>query len=246
MSRKALPAKLKIDVLTEAGYRCAIPTCRMTTTEIAHIEPWSKVKEHRFENLIALCPTCHTRYDKGEIKKQSIYEYKNYLRQLTFIPQISTQTSRSHLQIFEEYIKNEKWYKEFVNNKEIWICEKDNLYQIHERDDRDEFSEPWTQVYPDKLGSGQSSVDLVYNNNHIKRFTFIYCDGGRINVVMPEVEADSNNFWEGKDALNGSYKDIGYFWVSDSLGVQLTRLIGSFYIYKNIEGVANRSHIEMR
>ena len=33
-------------------------------------------KEHRFENLIALCPTCHTRYDKGEIDRKSMRTYK--------------------------------------------------------------------------------------------------------------------------------------------------------------------------
>ena len=71
MKRKSMPKELKFKVLTEAGYRCAVPTCKMPTTEIAHIEPWAKVNEHCFENLIALCPTCHTRFDKGEIDKKS-------------------------------------------------------------------------------------------------------------------------------------------------------------------------------
>ena len=48
----------------EAGHRCAIPTCRHPTTEIAHIQPWSEVQDHTFENLIALCPNCHTDYDQ--------------------------------------------------------------------------------------------------------------------------------------------------------------------------------------
>jgi hypothetical protein len=29
-----------------------------------------------FENLIALCPTCHTRYDKGEIDRPAMRQYK--------------------------------------------------------------------------------------------------------------------------------------------------------------------------
>lgn len=33
-------------------------------------------KEHTFENLIALCPTCHTRYDKNEIDRKSMRVYK--------------------------------------------------------------------------------------------------------------------------------------------------------------------------
>ncbi|WP_261562884.1 tetratricopeptide repeat protein [Frankia tisae] len=67
---------MKREVLVEAGHRCAIPTCKATTTEIAHIVPWEKVREHTFENLIALCPNCHTRFDKGDIDRRSMQQYK--------------------------------------------------------------------------------------------------------------------------------------------------------------------------
>ena len=67
---------LKRKVLVEAGHRCAIPTCGHPTTEIAHIVPYAKVKEHKFENLIALCPNCHTRYDNKEIDRKSMVQYK--------------------------------------------------------------------------------------------------------------------------------------------------------------------------
>jgi hypothetical protein len=77
--RPAIPAELERRILIEAGHRCAIPACRHPTIEIAHIEPWRKVKEHRFENLIALCPNCHTRYDKGEIDRKSLRIYKQNL-----------------------------------------------------------------------------------------------------------------------------------------------------------------------
>jgi hypothetical protein len=70
------PLPLKREVLVEAGHRCAIPTCRQTTTEIAHIIPWSKVKKHEFDNLIALCPNCHTRFDNKEIDRKSMIQYK--------------------------------------------------------------------------------------------------------------------------------------------------------------------------
>lgn len=75
-NRPAIPTKLKRSILIEAGHRCAIPTCRQTPVELAHILPWSKVKEHAYENLIALCPTCHTRFDRGDIDKPSIQQYK--------------------------------------------------------------------------------------------------------------------------------------------------------------------------
>ena len=81
--RPAIPAELKRRILVEAGHRCAIPSCRFPTIEIAHIEPYEKVKEHKYENLIALCPNCHTRADKGEIDKKSLKIYKRILQRLT-------------------------------------------------------------------------------------------------------------------------------------------------------------------
>ncbi len=154
--------------------------------------------------------------------------------------------SKSQLQLFEEHVADTgNWYREFIDKKEIWIFKKDNLFQIHEQNDYSEFSEPWTQVYPDKMGSGKRSVDFVYNGNHIKRFTFIYCDGGRISVALPKSREDKKNIWENKDLLKGSYKNIGYFWEAKSLEYKLTKLIGNFYIYKTIEGVAEVSHIDI-
>lgn len=80
MNRDAIPADIKRAVLVEAGHRCAIPTCRATTTEIAHIVPWSESQDNSFENLIALCPNCHTRFDqKKEIDRKAVKMYKHNL-----------------------------------------------------------------------------------------------------------------------------------------------------------------------
>ena len=80
MQREHIPASIERAVLAEAGHRCAIPTCRATTTEIAHIVPWATSQDNSFENLIALCPNCHTRFDqKKEIDRLSIKMYKQNL-----------------------------------------------------------------------------------------------------------------------------------------------------------------------
>lgn len=77
--RPAIPTETKRRILIEAGYRCAIPTCRFPITENAHIVSWSESEDHSYENLIALCPNCHTRYDKGEIDRVAIIAYKKKL-----------------------------------------------------------------------------------------------------------------------------------------------------------------------
>lgn len=80
MNRNNIPAKIERAVLVEAGHRCAIPSCRATTTEIAHIVPYSDTQDNSFENLIALCPNCHTRFDqKKEIDRLAVKMYKHNL-----------------------------------------------------------------------------------------------------------------------------------------------------------------------
>jgi hypothetical protein len=78
--RPKLPTATRIAVLTEAGYRCAVPTCRQPLAlDIHHMwevnagggdDPW---------NLIALCPYCHALYHRGTINPDSIYAYKAML-----------------------------------------------------------------------------------------------------------------------------------------------------------------------
>ncbi len=74
--RPPIPAELERQVLLEAGHRCAIHACRQVPVEIAHIVPWSRCRAHEFQNLIGLCPTCHTRYDGGQIDRKSMMAYK--------------------------------------------------------------------------------------------------------------------------------------------------------------------------
>jgi predicted restriction endonuclease len=64
--RENIPMAVRRAVLVEAGYRCAIPTCPHPTTEFAHIVPHAQTQDDSFENLIALCPNSHTRYDIGD------------------------------------------------------------------------------------------------------------------------------------------------------------------------------------
>jgi hypothetical protein len=44
--------------------------------DVHHIVPWAKVQDHTFENLIALCPNCHRRAERGDIDRTSLRLYK--------------------------------------------------------------------------------------------------------------------------------------------------------------------------
>lgn len=83
-TRRNLAASTKRQIITEAGDRCAIPTCRQFPVEVAHIIPYRETADDRPENLIALCPTCHARFDSKQIPIDRIRVYKqNTLRNLS-------------------------------------------------------------------------------------------------------------------------------------------------------------------
>jgi hypothetical protein len=77
--RPAIPRPLERELLVEAGYRCAIPTCRaVSPLQIEHIEDWAKVHEHKFDNMIVLCANCHGRKGngRGQIDRTALRQYK--------------------------------------------------------------------------------------------------------------------------------------------------------------------------
>ena len=84
MQRRAVPNPIVVRVLTEAGYRCAVPTCRtILAIDIHHIVEVSEGGGNEQENLLPLCPTCHALFHRGEISRDSIYAWKAMLVSLS-------------------------------------------------------------------------------------------------------------------------------------------------------------------
>jgi len=120
--RPGIPKDLERQVKIEAGHRCAIPTCRHPRVEIAHIIPWTEVKEHKFENLIALCPNCHNLYDKDKkIDRKSLKIYKSNLST------INGRYSHFEMRIFQYFIDNPE-----ENQIKLWGRELDVLFLVRD------------------------------------------------------------------------------------------------------------------
>jgi hypothetical protein len=66
----------------------------------------------------------------------------------------------------------------------------------------------------------------------IKEVIFISCDGGRIFVSWPDIE-----YKEGVENV--------FYWDKNSIGYKVMKIIGEYYIYESIEGVANQSGIKI-
>jgi hypothetical protein len=78
--RREVSHATRVAVLTEAGYRCAVPTCRnLLAIDLHHIEPVAEAGDNSAGNLIALCPQCHALLHRGTIEKSSILVWKGIL-----------------------------------------------------------------------------------------------------------------------------------------------------------------------
>lgn len=117
-SRPKIPKALERDVLLESGHRCAIPTCRQTAMQIHHIVPWEKCHKHEFDNLIVLCPNCHTRAHNGEIDRKSITLYKH---NLSIINSRYGDYERRILQHFVDNSEDEPIRLEYGQNTDILL-----------------------------------------------------------------------------------------------------------------------------
>lgn len=64
----------------EAGYRCAIPNCNVTSPlDIHHIQYQENGGSDEDDNLICLCRNCHGRVHNNEIEDISIRTFKRNL-----------------------------------------------------------------------------------------------------------------------------------------------------------------------
>lgn len=78
--RSSLSVAVRTAVLTQAGYRCAVPTCRgILALDLHHLWEVHAGGGDGIENLIALCPTDHALYHRGTISQDAIYSYKAML-----------------------------------------------------------------------------------------------------------------------------------------------------------------------
>ncbi len=78
--RRRILKAVRLAVLTEAGYRCAAPTCRtILAIDLHHLVWVAEGGPDDASNLLALCPTCHALYHRGEIPREALLIWKRTL-----------------------------------------------------------------------------------------------------------------------------------------------------------------------
>ena len=78
--RTTIPPATRQIALLEAGYKCANPRCRhILTLELHHIIWVKEGGGNDPDNLVALCPNCHSLHTAGQIPADAIRCWKNLL-----------------------------------------------------------------------------------------------------------------------------------------------------------------------
>ena len=101
--RQAIPAELERAVMLEAGYRCAVPTCRtVSPLHIEHIEDYARVQKHEFHNMIVLCANCHGMKGVGPRRLD-----RKALRQLKVnLGRVTQRYNDTERRILEHFVEN--------------------------------------------------------------------------------------------------------------------------------------------
>ena len=71
-----IPAAVRRTLRKETCFCC--PFCGSPILEYHHIIPWAKRQEHFPEDMVALCPTCHTEYGDNPLKRTRIKEIRDW------------------------------------------------------------------------------------------------------------------------------------------------------------------------
>ncbi len=71
------PQKVLQALRAEVGFLCPVPHCGSPFLTWHHFDPpWHQGREHRFEGMVALCPTCHKQADHGRWSRGELQKFK--------------------------------------------------------------------------------------------------------------------------------------------------------------------------
>ncbi len=84
-----IPENVERRLYAESMGRCMNPACRKELfslqgdiIERAHIDPYCKTADNSFENLVVLCPNCHTNFDKNKaFSPEEVLSWKQVMQQ---------------------------------------------------------------------------------------------------------------------------------------------------------------------
>lgn len=132
MARKAIPIDVERKLCAESMGRCMNPDCHAelfrkkgNVIEKAHITPYCKTADNDYENLVILCPTCHTDFDKNDaFDPEQVKQWKQIRRteiEKLFGKKYAT-FEELQRQVFPILCENKYIYENYYlgDQKELW------------------------------------------------------------------------------------------------------------------------------
>lgn len=202
MSGRYIDENVKRRLYAESMGYCMNPNCRCNLfagtgdiIEKAHIDPYCKTADNSFENLVLLCPNCHTNFDKNNAftpqeilswKKTRQEELKNFFeKKFTTFEELEAAVVPLLMEnktIYENYYKknNKKLWDKFepvilINNRKLKLLLKTNLNLIQKQ------QEEWY--------SNLASIHLFMA--HIEEFEATRGDDEKNREILFPVEINS-------------------------------------------------------
>lgn len=202
MSGRYIDENVKRRLYAESMGYCMNPNCRCNLfagtgdiIEKAHIDPYCKTADNSFENLVLLCPNCHTNFDKNNAftpqevlswKKTRQKELKNFFeKKFTTFEELEAAVVPLLMEnrtIYENYYKknNKKLWDKFepvilINNRKLKLLLKANLNLIQKQ------QEEWY--------SNLASIHLFMA--HIEEFEATRGDDEKNREILFPVEINS-------------------------------------------------------
>lgn len=132
MPRKAISINVERKLCAESMGRCMNPDCQAElfrkngdVIEKAHIVPYCKTADNVYENLVILCPTCHTDFDKNDaFSSEHVKQWKTIRKE-----EVERLFGRKYAtfeelqrQVFPILSENKAIYENYYLNdqKELW------------------------------------------------------------------------------------------------------------------------------
>ena len=140
---------------------------------------------------------------------------------------------KKNLAVFERILELPKWKKVSFDSPEKWIFEDDNSFVIEVSNESRDFTEKWTDHFPDKKSfAAEVSLRIGGELAH-KPLLFIGVDGWRNFVPCPMASEAS--------------EDQYYYWDKNSLEYKVFKKVSYLdALYKNIEEFGKRCGVLIR
>ena len=202
MSRDKITVHVERALYSEAMGRCMNPECQTELfigngdiIERAHIIPYCETEDHSFDNLVILCPNCHTKFDKVHLfTEDQIREWKQIRRsevEKFFSKKYATFEELSEV-VVPILMENKSYFENYFINENKTLWDKfENQLLINNR--------KLKTIFESNIKLFQTHTENSYSNlyyiqkfiAHANEFEATRCDDEKIRQVLFPAEINS-------------------------------------------------------